>query len=145
MRIPPTTQISLADRNVPFAAPVVRQHTIAETQMTTIPLPDLHTARIERTIRSTPVAPVHLPTVQEFSKPARIYKRTCDTISLLSAAAALPTLALAFIKPFWLVVPAGLFTTSIVTWLLRGKPTPEMEKEYAERRAAAQATDCQGV
>jgi len=146
MRIPPTTQSPMTDRHVRFTDPgITRQHSMTETQMAVISIPDLHTARMERTIRNTPVAPARPPAPQEFSKPAKIYKRTCDTISLLSGVAALPTLALGFIHPVWLAVPAGLVVTSIVTFLLRGKPTPEMEQEYAARRAAAQNNDCSGV
>ena len=144
MRIPPTTQSPMTDRHVRFTDPgITRQHSMTETQMATISLPNLHTARMERTIRNAPIGPPSV--VQEFSKPAKIYKRTCDTISLLSGVAALPTLALGFIHPVWLAVPAGLVVTSIVTFLLRGKPTPEMEQEYAARRAAAQNNDCSGV
>ena len=151
MQTPNVLQNSPVPHHVRFADPIVqpRQHSMPETQMAVIPIPDLHTARMERTVRNIPVAPARPlarpPVPQEFSKPAKIYKRTCDTISLLSGVAALPTLALGFIHPVWLSVPAGLVVTSIVTFLLRGKPTPEMEQEYAARRAAAQNNDCSGV
>ena len=147
MRIPPTSTINLAERHVQFSEYVdVRIFTPTDTQTTTIVEPSMHAEKLQRMMRTVEIPPA--PTPQASENPARcvrVYKRVCDTAYLACGVAAFPALGLAALGPIWLLVPAGLFVAAATCYVLRGKPTLEMEQEYEARRVFAQAHDSQGA
>lgn len=146
MRVPPANQKNLVDRQVELSEYVdMRVHSMTDTQMTTVIEPSMHAQRLECMMRDAEIPTARTRPVVETSRCTRVYKRTCDTVSLVCGVAAFPAFALVVLGPVWLAVPAGLLVVSAASYFLRGTPTQEMEQEYAVRRVSAQANDCQGV
>lgn len=151
MRVPPTSPTNLAERHVQLSEFVdVSVHSMTDTQMSTIIEPSVHGRRMEHILRTAGIsaAPVPAPRPAPVETPSRCvnaYKRVCDTAYLVCGALAFPAFGLAAVNPLLLVVPAGLLVASGVCYCLRGKPTPEMEQEYAMRRVSAQVNDSQGA
>ena len=149
MNVPRTNVANLADLHVQlseFVALDMHSQSPPAPQGAAPVEPSMYAQRLERMMRTAPVVEVPAaPVVAEPSRCVRMYKLTCDRLSLICGAAVIPSCACAVLGPIGLVVPAALVVASIALWLLRGKPTQQILQEHAARAEAARSFDPRGM
>lgn len=113
----------------------------------------IHAARMEHTLRSSPIAmgqsaqeqPIAQPP-QERAQPQseNRFKTFCNTMANLCGIAVLPSIACIAFGVIGLVVPGALVVACVVFALLAGKPTEREQARREERHSASANFDYRG-
>jgi len=145
MKVSSARPITRSERHVEFAEQV--QVRVIEPTDTAPIRPSITAQRIERHLRVAGIGPVNHAQPQteqtrsETPPSVRVCKNVLHSMAMVFGALFVPSFALVLLGPIGLVAPAALLVAAAVCAFLGGKPTEEMERARAIRRAEMQEYD----
>jgi hypothetical protein len=138
MKVLPISQPTLSEQHTE-AAEQVQVRVIQPTDTAPIQ-PSVYAQRLERQLaQATVVEPAQIR--PETPPAVRACKNVLHSMAMVFGALFVPSFALVLLGPIGLVAPAALLVAAAVCAFLGGKPTEEMEKARAIRRAEMQEYD----